>query len=237
MSEKRCSPSALAHVGGDRVSAGRSAASLGGEREICAAHLDAIVDRTLAASLFRWGRTGEFLGATDGRNPLRTYGRAVTSDIKALSDLLAVGATSDHEKVLRFIDYLAQIRIGVASDLAPDVSITERVGACGSISGALLALSVSQGMDGRYVNFYNYPKDNGHTVVEDLSRMASGVSMIRPTAFTMCDVTAVPLGRCHPTRCRRHTKSGLEIDAIRLHASILGRNRSLGVTSFFMPTP
>ena len=122
--------------------------------------------KALEAALFSWGREGDLLSDADEQNPLRINRRPITNDVAALSDLLTRGAKSDHEMVVDLMSHLAQFRIGVASDTGPDVTLQERVGACGSLSGALLAMARAQGLAGRFVNLYNYPKQNGHTVVE-----------------------------------------------------------------------
>jgi hypothetical protein len=107
-----------------------------------------------------------YLGARDDNNPLRIFRVPVTWRIKELSDKLAAGARSDHEKVLRFMQYINGFRVGIASEPTPDATVQERVGACGTFSGTLLALAAAQGIKGRYVGLYNYPSGNGHSVAE-----------------------------------------------------------------------
>lgn len=109
---------------------------------------------------------GIYLDATDVRNPLRIFRAPVTQRIKILSDKLAAGARSDHEKVMRFMGYINQFRVGFASSGSPDATVNERIGACGSFTNVLLALSMGQGIPGRFVNMWNYPEFNGHTVAE-----------------------------------------------------------------------
>lgn len=107
-----------------------------------------------------------FLGASDASNPLSVFRMPVTQRLKDISDKLSEGTYSDHEKILRFMDYIGQFRVGVASAATPDTAVLEQVGACGSFTNVLLALAAAQKIGGRYVNLHNYPKNDGHTVGE-----------------------------------------------------------------------
>lgn len=109
---------------------------------------------------------GEFLGPKDSRNPLSVQRLPISMRLKALSDELVKEQEADHEKVLEFIKYISNFRVGVASSRGPDATIMERVGACGSFTNVLLAFAASQGMDGRIVSLLNYPENNGHAVAE-----------------------------------------------------------------------
>ena len=90
----------------------------------------------------------------------------MTANIKRLSDSLVVGGKSEYEMVKRFMDYIGQFRVGTASAATPDTTVNERIGACGTFSGTLLALAAAQGLQGRFVGLYNYPKNDGHVVAE-----------------------------------------------------------------------
>jgi transglutaminase-like putative cysteine protease len=109
---------------------------------------------------------GTLLSATDPRNPLRIFRIPVTNRIAALSDELTAGTTSDDEKISRFLDFIAGLRVGSTSDATPDTAVRERVGACGNFVNVLLALAVSQGIEGRVIGLYNHPKDDGHVMAE-----------------------------------------------------------------------
>lgn len=108
-----------------------------------------------------------WLEGTDRRNPLNVFRVPITQRMKALSDRLAAGTASEHEKILRFMKYIERFRVGFASAATPDATVQERIGACGTFTNTLLALATAQGMDGgRFVNLYNFPENQGHTVAE-----------------------------------------------------------------------
>lgn len=107
-----------------------------------------------------------YLGAQEDGNPLRIFRFPITQRIKVLSDKLSAGAQSDHEKIVRFMEYIGQFAVGLTVDNSPNGTVQERIGSCGEFSNTLLALAVAQGIQGRVVNLANYPKNNGHTVAE-----------------------------------------------------------------------
>lgn len=107
-----------------------------------------------------------YLGSLDAQNPLHIFRMPVTWRIKNVADNLANGVRSDHEKIVGFMRYINDFRVGVASNGTPDATLLERVGACGSFTNTLIAMSASQGIRGRYVNLLNFPKYDGHTAAE-----------------------------------------------------------------------
>ncbi|WP_175254276.1 D-glucuronyl C5-epimerase family protein [Pseudomonas sp. BMW13] len=109
---------------------------------------------------------GNFLEALDVHNPLHIYRLPVTWDMKKLSDDLAGGMATDHQKVLAFMRYIDGFDVGVAKSPSPDDTVTERKGACGSFTNTLLALAAAQGLEGRVVSLLNYPANDGHAVAE-----------------------------------------------------------------------
>lgn len=109
---------------------------------------------------------GYFLSPSDKRNPLSIFGVPVSNSIKELARSISAGATNDHEKVLRFMDYISTFQVGFASDASPDTTIKEQIGSCGTFTGTLLSLAAAAGLKGRYINLYNYPIESGHTVAE-----------------------------------------------------------------------
>lgn len=109
---------------------------------------------------------GNFLEALDVNNPLHIYRLPVTWDMKKLSDDLAGGMATDHQKVLAFMRYIDGFDVGVAKSPSPDDTVTERKGACGSFTNTLLALAAAQGLEGRVVSLLNYPANDGHAVAE-----------------------------------------------------------------------
>jgi hypothetical protein len=106
------------------------------------------------------------LSATDPKNPLHIFRLPVTQKIKKLSDELSIGAQNDHEKILRFMDYIGNFRVGFATDATPDVTIQEQIGACGSYTNTLLALAAAQGIKGRIISLLNSPVNDGHALSE-----------------------------------------------------------------------
>lgn len=109
---------------------------------------------------------GDFLGAKDPRNPLKVFRIPVTLRVKQLADQLAQGEPGDHHKVLAFMNYIDKFDVGVASSSAPDETILEQKGACGSFANTLLAFAAAQGLEGRVVSLLNYPEGDGHAVAE-----------------------------------------------------------------------
>ncbi|MDR1995923.1 D-glucuronyl C5-epimerase family protein [Azonexus sp.] len=108
-----------------------------------------------------------YLDGYDPNNPLSVFRTPISKSIKSLSDRLSLGANSEYDKILRFMDHIAQFRVGIEGDSSnPDTTVQYRTGACGNFAGTLLALAASQGMPGRYINMMNYPKNTGHTVAE-----------------------------------------------------------------------
>lgn len=107
-----------------------------------------------------------YLGARDERNPLHIFRVPVTQRIKVLSDQLAAGSKSEHEKILRFMTYISQFQVGFASNATPDAAVQEHIGACGTFTNTLLAFASAQGIDGRVVVLMNYPKSYGHVAAE-----------------------------------------------------------------------
>ncbi|WP_133127709.1 D-glucuronyl C5-epimerase family protein [Legionella nagasakiensis] len=107
-----------------------------------------------------------YLTASDPKNPLHIFRLPVTQRIKKLSDELAQGVQNDHEKILKFMDYIGRFRVGFATDATPETTINKQVGACGAFTNVLVALAASQGIPSHYLNLMNYPKSQGHTVAE-----------------------------------------------------------------------
>lgn len=67
---------------------------------------------------------------------------------------------------MTFMKYFRSYQFGISMDASPDGIVKEKVAACGNFTVLLLALASAQGMEGRVVNLYNYPKEFGHTVAE-----------------------------------------------------------------------
>lgn len=107
-----------------------------------------------------------YLTASDPKNPLHIFRVPVTQRIKRLSDELAQGAQNDHEKILKFMDYIGKFRVGFATDTTPDATVQEQIGSCGSFTNTLLALAAAQGMPSRVVSLLNSPPNDGHALAE-----------------------------------------------------------------------
>jgi hypothetical protein len=64
------------------------------------------------------------------------------------------------------MEFINQFRVGYGTGATPDITVLERVGACGTFANTLNALAAAQGISARFINLYNFPKNNGHTMVE-----------------------------------------------------------------------
>lgn len=109
-----------------------------------------------------------FLPSNSPLNPLRVWGQPISKSMKILADdiLKGKGNLTTHQKVVEFMLYMNDFKVGNASENRPEVTIRERIGACGSFSNVLVALAATQGIPGRLISMANYPKNTGHAVVE-----------------------------------------------------------------------
>lgn len=107
-----------------------------------------------------------YLEPTDPQNPLHIFRQPITRQIKDIADKMAVGVTSDHQKILIYMRLIDSFRVGFASNDSPETTIRERIGSSGTFSNTLVALAATQGIKGRVVGFYNHPKNSGHAVAE-----------------------------------------------------------------------
>lgn len=105
-------------------------------------------------------------GPRDPDNPLHIYRLPITQNVKRLADKLADGATSDAEKIARFMRFIAGAKVGVPSKATPDAMISEMTGACGDFSNTLAAMASTQGIKTRLISMGNWPVADGHAVVE-----------------------------------------------------------------------
>lgn len=106
--------------------------------------------------------------ADDSTNPLHIFAVPITRRIEQLAVDLSAGLERVLPKLQRFMGYIDQFRVGVASAATPDVTVQEKVGACGTYTGLFLAMARCLNIPGRYINFYNWPENDGHTVAEVL---------------------------------------------------------------------
>jgi hypothetical protein len=107
-----------------------------------------------------------YLNETDRSNPLYLFRQPITIRIKNLSDQLSKDATSEHQKIINFMNYISSYKVGRPSDSSLETLIDERVGICGNFTNLLLALAAAQQMQGRIINLHNFPKNDGHSVAE-----------------------------------------------------------------------
>lgn len=112
------------------------------------------------------GGQDDYLSVDSSLNPLRNFQLPITRNIKSLSDRLVGNIGGGHEKIIRLMNYAHDYQVGISKDISPDGIIKERVASCGNFTVLLLALASAQGLEGRVVNLYNYPKGFGHTVAE-----------------------------------------------------------------------
>ncbi|MEZ5552621.1 MAG: transglutaminase domain-containing protein [Pseudomonadales bacterium] len=104
--------------------------------------------------------------AEDSENPLHIFRIPITRRMQHLADQLAQGTDSATHFVDRCMAYIDGFSVGIASLSTPDATALERVGACGTFTNTLLALSRCRGIRGRYVGLYNFPPGDGHTLCE-----------------------------------------------------------------------
>ncbi|MEZ5552620.1 MAG: transglutaminase domain-containing protein [Pseudomonadales bacterium] len=130
------------------------------------------------------------IAAVDPTNPLHIFRVPVTRRIEFLAEQLAHGTASIFEFFERSMTYIDGFKVGFASDATPDATVLERVGACGTFSGTLLALCRCHGIEGRYINFHNYPENNGHTVCELL--IAGQWMLFDPTTHIYYSAKSIP---------------------------------------------
>lgn len=109
-----------------------------------------------------------FLKKDDPKNPLSIFRVPITNEIVKIAEQILEGHQnlSDHQKVIMFMNFMKDFDVGIGSNAYPETTIKERLGACGTFTNVLLALSATQGIEGRYVNLMNFPKGYGHTVAE-----------------------------------------------------------------------
>lgn len=107
-----------------------------------------------------------WMTAQDPRNPLRQFRLPITTGVRELSDRLVAGARTQHDQVHRLMLHMRDFATGFASGANPESTLSERVGACGTFTVALLALAAPQGIQGRVINMMNHPPEQGHTVAE-----------------------------------------------------------------------
>lgn len=106
--------------------------------------------------------------ATDPGNPLHVFRLPITRTIARLSERLLQGQgdLTPHQKVVLFMDFMSDFKVGEASRADPETTVRERIGACGTFCNVLVALAKTQGIEGRIIHLGNFPEGNGHAVAE-----------------------------------------------------------------------
>ena len=108
----------------------------------------------------------------DERNPLRVYGNLICKYVELPANDILKNAESDitdHEKVMCFMEYISDYKIGFTKSDSGDYLqnvIIRKVGACGGYSNLLAALCATQEIESRLLTLGNYPENDGHAVVE-----------------------------------------------------------------------
>ena len=111
------------------------------------------------------GESPIVVDAADPSNPISIYRKPIRKIHYQLAEKLLEGteSLSDHQKMMVFMDYIADFHIGTT----PKESILEEyVGACGRYSNLLATLAYTQGMPARLLSLANYPEEAGHAVCE-----------------------------------------------------------------------
>lgn len=108
----------------------------------------------------------------DVRNPVSVYRSPICKYVELLANDILKEAGSDitdHEKIMCFMDYISDYKIGVTKSDGGDYLqnlIIRKIGSCGDYSNLLAALCTTQGLESRLYTLGNYPEGSGHAVVE-----------------------------------------------------------------------
>ena len=106
------------------------------------------------------------------RNPVSVYRSPICKYVELLANDILKEAGSDitdHEKIMCFMDYISDYKIGVTKSDGGDYLqnlIIRKIGSCGDYSNLLAALCTTQGLESRLYTLGNYPEGSGHAVVE-----------------------------------------------------------------------
>ncbi len=111
------------------------------------------------------GENPVVLDEKDPKNPLNVWRFPLRRNYYNLAEKLLEGSgtLSNHQKMMVFMDYIADFYVGLSTN---EVGIEEYIGACGEYSDLLSALAWTQKMPARIVTMGNYPTYKGHTVCE-----------------------------------------------------------------------
>ena len=106
--------------------------------------------------------------ANDVMNPLSVWWEPLTKGIENLSYELLEGDESltDHEKILIYLEYLSNFKVGTNKTVSALNVLREKTGFCGGLTNALVALARVQGLESHIITLGNYPENGGHVVAE-----------------------------------------------------------------------
>lgn len=106
--------------------------------------------------------------AKDPLNPLHPFRHPITQDIvdTARKILPNTAELTDHEKIIRVMDFLNDFKVGTAPDASLTALLKHRIALCGDFSNLTLALLTVHGVWGRMITLANFPENAGHAVIE-----------------------------------------------------------------------
>ncbi len=107
------------------------------------------------------------LNSRDDTNPLSVWRQPLTENIYKLADNILGNNKNltDHEKVVKFMEYIKEFKIGVSTYNIEEV-IKDKIGACGEYANILAALLTTQNIDSRLITLANFPENDGHVSLE-----------------------------------------------------------------------
>lgn len=107
--------------------------------------------------------------STDENNPVSVYRIPLLSSFYELADRLLDGQDelTEHQKIMVFMDYISDFRVGSDSrHPSSELGLHVYIAACGGYSNVLAALAATQGIPARLLTLGNYPENTGHAVCE-----------------------------------------------------------------------
>mgnify|MGYP005761114039 CR=1 FL=1 len=72
---------------------------------------------------------------------------------------------SAHEKVVNFMEFMRDYRVGL-NDSVPITVAKDKIGSCGSYVNLFVALCTAENIPSRMITMANYPENSGHVVAE-----------------------------------------------------------------------
>ena len=113
------------------------------------------------------------LEGNNPENPLYPYRIPVKQCMYTLAENILkkeAGNLSIHEKIVCFMDYISEFKIGMVGTYTSEEYLQKlvlnRIGACGDYSNLLAVLCATQNIETRLITLGNYPEGSGHAVME-----------------------------------------------------------------------